>query len=132
MENLTPVERDVLCAASDVVRDLEQIYLRLKSSARSIPLSETADAVRALVSKGLLVAVANGRGHTLSEDASFVWKDRFEPTEQGRETIVGSVSKTKGRVYRGVFKDLATDVSFEDFQEARREISKNFPREFPK
>ena len=130
METLTAVERDVLIASADSALDLERLYLRLQQLGRSTPLAETADAVRALVSKGLLVPVENGTA--VAEDASFVWKDRFQATEEARETVGGSDIKPKGRLYRGIWKDLATDVSFEDFQEARREMSKNFPREFPK
>ena len=133
-ENLTLVEREVLCAAADVACDLEQIYLRLKSSAHPIPLAETADAVRALVSKGLLVPVANGP--TPAEDASFVWKDRFEPTEQGREGSSEQVPEAASISNRpslfGIWKDQGIKLKAEDLAEARREMWENFPRDFPK
>ena len=134
METLTAVERDVLIASADAALDLERIYLRLKHLGHSTPLSETADAVRALVSKGLLVPVENG--HAIAEDSSFVWKDRFEPTEQGREIRSDDArnddSISKRASLFGIWKDYGITLKAEDLAEVRREMWGNFPRDSPK
>ena len=140
MESLTPTEWEVLNATADDPENLEQIFRMVRDSSPSIPLSEVADAVLTLVEKGLLAARGEegGQPMLLTTDLGYVWRAWFAMTPRGRETWVahapGKSSATaipSGRIYFGAWKDIAVDIPLEDFQEARHEMSRNFPREFP-
>jgi hypothetical protein len=135
MDTLTPIERAILGTTAYGPENLEVIYQRLHASPAAVPLSETADAVLALVEKGLLVPQSAG-DEPLPDDPRRVWKARFEPTSQGLHLIEDDRPKPppnwpEGRVYAGMFKGLIPDISAEELDEARREMWGNFPRDFP-
>ena len=140
MESLNPTEWEALNATAEDPENLEQIVRMLRDSSPSITLSEVADAVHSLVEKGLLAVRGEEGGQPLplTSDLGYVWRAWFAMTPRGREAWVAhapgkSSASTipSGRISFGAWKDIAVDIPLEDFQEARHEMTRNFPREFP-
>jgi len=127
MAPLTETELAVLGVTASEARDLETIYEQLHVPPRPIPLAEAADAVRALVEKGLL-SPRSAEGEATPDDLSSVWKARFEPTPLAREVLPEGPPPgwPPGRVYPGMFKGLIPNLPFEVFKENRREMAPKY------
>jgi hypothetical protein len=141
MESISQTEWEILDATADDVENLEQIFRIISRQSSTTTLTEVADAVHALVQKGLLVARMDENGYPLSalDDLSYVWRAWFAMTPPGRE-VWSSCAPSQasvptippGRIYFGAWKDLGvSDISAEEIAEARREMWGNFPRDFP-
>jgi len=139
MKNLNRTEWEVLNAAADDAENLEQIFRMLHHASPSMLLSEVADAVKILVEEGFLEARGeNGQPLPSPSDLDYVWRAWFTMTPRGKEAwrshapggpSTGAVPP--GRLSFGAWRDIAVDIPLEDFQRARHEMSKDFPREFP-
>ena len=132
MTSLTPIEWQVLELTAREPENLEQIHEHLHRPPWTTRLADAADALRALVEKGMLSPRHDEAPPP--EDLSRVWKATFEPTPQGRE-VLSQVRPgpppgwPKGRVYLGMFEGLIPDIPFEVFKENRREMSPKYSEE---
>jgi hypothetical protein len=132
-EPLTTTEWAILKAAVNDGETLEQIYQQLQNIPRPVPLAETADAIRTLVARGLLAARMGGVDPPAFDldDLSCIWKASFAVTPEGKETLASSIPATPLRQSLfGAWKDHQIDLTLEDLAEVRREMWKDFPREF--
>lgn len=90
MTNISPLEWEVLNATADDWENLEQIHELVRQApslgnGKQVTLSQTADAVRALVTQGSLSCKdENGASITDHHDASYVWRGWFTMTDEGR------------------------------------------------
>jgi hypothetical protein len=148
MESLTSTELAVLDQVASGPKDLEGLFQNLSRSPLDQHLSEVADAVKALVEKGLLMSVDAAMAARLHDrgkedrqfqanvDASYVWKARFMPTPLGEEirsTGINREAAPGSRLRRGCWKDPEVeDITSEEIAEARREMWGSFPRDIPR
>ena len=134
MEPMNQTEWEILNATADAMGNLEQIEDRLRSESRIVPLPQVADAIHALVERGLLAPRwdEGGQPSRPAGDLGYVRRAWFVMTPRGREAWASSAPTTPpGRLHFGVWNDLAVDIPLEEFQAVRREMSKDVPREFP-
>lgn len=89
MPAITAMQWEVLNATADDWENLETIHSQLRGSTgngRAVSLSDVADAIYELTTKGLLTARHEG-GEILLDyrDARYVWRCWFGMTEAGRK-----------------------------------------------
>jgi hypothetical protein len=129
MQNLTPIEWQVLRLTAVVPENLEQIHDQLRNLPGKAPLADAADALRSLVEKGILSPKAVENEHV--DEVSRIWKATFEPTTEGREALTESrpgppPGWPEGRIYPGMFAGMMPDIPFEVFKENRRDMSRKY------
>lgn len=127
METLTPIEWRVLEVTAGTPGDLEHLYQRLH-----VPLADAANAVRSLVTKGILST--RSEVPPPADDVDRLLRSEFEPTTKGREALTAArpgppPGWPEGRVYPGMFAGMMPDIPFEVFKENRREMSRKYAEE---